>query len=126
MKTIFLSVLFALSVVFPAHALEIIVYKESLVAQEKVNEAVYALHFYAEWCSVCLGQKRAMQKLEADKDLKNLRVYLVDFDFEKKLKNEFNVERQSTIIIFRGQQEISRSLAINDKDKIAEFLKKGL
>ena len=125
MKTLLLSILLAF-LTLPAHALEIIEYKEKLVAQDKANDSVYVLHFYAEWCSVCLGQKKAMQKLEADKNLKNLKVYLVDFDFEKKLKNEFNVERQSTLIILRGPQEIARSLAINDKDKIAEFLRKGL
>ncbi len=126
MKTAYFSVLLTFLLSFPAHALEIIDYKEKLVAQDKANESVYALHFFAEWCSVCLGQKRFMQKLQSDKDLKNLKVYLVDFDFEKKLKNEYNVERQSTIILFRGQQEIARSLAVNDKDKIAEFLKKSL
>lgn len=122
--TILAFLLFLLAV--PAHALEIIEYREKRVEEAKTNESVYVLHFYAEWCSVCLAQKRAMQKLEADKDLSNLKVFLVDFDFERKMKNAFNVERQSTMVLMRGQQEIARSLAITDKDKIAEFLKKGL
>lgn len=124
MKAFLITALLFL-VSLPSHALEILEYKEKLVAQEKANENVYVLHFYAEWCSVCLGQKRAMQKLEGDKDLKNVKVFLVDFDFERKVKAEFNVERQSTLIIFRGQQEIARSLAVTDKDKLAEFLKKA-
>lgn len=109
-----------------AGAIDIVEWKEKDYLESKTKGQTYILHFYAEWCSVCLAQKKAVKKFELEKDFKDLKVYLVDFDFASKLKKEFGVERQSTMIIFRGDQEISRIMGITDPEKIREFFKKAL
>ena len=108
-----------------AQALEISEWKEKDYLASRSKVQTYVLHFYAEWCSVCLAQKKAIRNLESDKDLKDLKVYLVDFDFQRKLKAEYGVERQSTMILMRGEQEISRIMGITDPEKIKDFLKKA-
>lgn len=122
-QSFFLLILLAFSPF--THALEIQEYKEKDHFADKASDNKYVLHFYAEWCSVCLAQKRAMQKFDGDPDFKNLKVYLVDFDWQRKLKAEFGVERQSTVILFKGSREIGRSLAVTDPEKLKEFLKKN-
>lgn len=119
-----LAVFFIILTISGAFAMEIVEYKENEVKKDKENESTYALHFFAEWCSVCTGQKKNMQKFLIDPDLKNLKVYLVDFDIQRKAKIEYGVERQSTIILFRGEQELARSLGIVEEKKLLEFLKK--
>lgn len=126
MKFMSILVLAGLFLGTSANALDILEYKEKAVAEVKAKDAPYAYHFYAEWCTICLAQKRAIQSLENDKDLKNYTIFLVDFDFQRKIKAEYGVERQSTIILFRSGQELTRSLAVKEKEKLEEFLKKGL
>ncbi len=126
MKTLILILaLIPLFQAAPASALEIQEYKEKDYLADKENDRKYVLHFYAEWCSVCLAQKRALQKLEGDPALKDLKIYLVDFDFQRKVKIAFGVERQSMFILFKGSREIGRSLAVTDGEKIKEFLLKN-
>lgn len=125
MKQLLLAIFLAFTLV-PAHALEILEYKEKLVAADEASESVYVIHFFAEWCTVCLAQKKILRELQSNKEFDKVKIYLSDFDFERKVKIKHNVERQSTLIIFRGQQEIARSLAVTDKAKLEEFLKKAL
>ena len=126
MKTVLHSFILFLLVFSPVvHSLEIQEYKEKAHFADKESDKKYVLHFYAEWCSVCLAQKRAMQKFEVDPAFKDLKIYLVDFDWQRKLKAEFAVERQSTLILFKGGREIGRSLAVTDPEKLKEFLKKN-
>lgn len=122
-QSLFLILLLAFSPI--SHAIEIQEYKEKDHFADKASDKKFVLHFYAEWCSVCLAQKRAMQKFDIDPAFKDLKIYLVDFDWQRKLKAEFGVERQSTIILFKGSREIGRSLAVTDPEKIKEFLKKN-
>lgn len=126
MKYISLLLLAVLFLSPSANAIEILEYKEKAYEEAKAKDAPYAFHFYAEWCTICLAQKRAIQALENDKNLQNYTVFLVDFDFQRKIKAKYGVERQSTIILFRGDQELTRSLGIKEKDKLEEFLKKAL
>lgn len=126
MKFLYLMLIAGLFTAPSANAIEILEYKEKAFEEAKAKDAPYAFHFYAEWCTICLAQKRAIQSLENDKDLKDYTIFLVDFDFQRKIKAAHNVERQSTIILFRNGQEITRSLGIKEKEKLEEFLKKGL
>ncbi len=126
MKSVSILLLAGLFFGSSANALEIVDYREKAYEEAKAKDAPYAFHFYAEWCTICLAQKRAIQALENDKDLKNYTIFLVDFDFQRKIKAQYGVERQSTIILFRGGQELTRSLAVKEKEKLEEFLKKGL
>lgn len=61
----------------------------------------------ASWCPTCKQQHPIV--LEIQKERPDLEVYEVDFDTAKDVLRQFRVQHQSTLIVFRGANEMARS-----------------
>ena len=81
---------------------------------------------HADWCHICAKQKPIMSELMSRQDMKAYQVFTVDFDKQKDLLKRFGVQKQSTMIVFKGKQEIARSTGETDKQKIEALLQKAL
>jgi thioredoxin-like negative regulator of GroEL len=80
----------------------------------------------APWCPTCKAQKQVLAELDASGKYSALRVFEIDFDSSKDILRQFNVQQQSTLITFRGGQEVGRSVGQTSKDAIASQLDKTL
>lgn len=80
----------------------------------------------APWCPVCKAQKPILSELTADPKFKNLVVFEVDFDSQKDALRLLNVQKQSTLITFKGGQEVGRSTGDTAKASIAGLLDKAI
>jgi thiol:disulfide interchange protein len=85
---------------------------------------VVAVH--ADWCPTCRKQEPIINEISGQAEFKNTLFYRVDFDTEKKFLKRFNVSSQSTLIVFKGRQEIARSTGETSKDKIKTLFLKGI
>ena len=65
--------------------------------------------FYADWCPTCKTQKPIVQELMRDPKMKEVTLFVADFDKEKDLKKALRVSQQSTFIVFKGGKEVARS-----------------
>jgi thiol-disulfide isomerase/thioredoxin len=61
----------------------------------------------APWCPICKQQRPIVEGIE--KEHPDLVVYDVDFDTAKDVLRQFRVQHQSTLIVFKGQNEVARS-----------------
>jgi thioredoxin 1 len=77
----------------------------------------------APWCPVCRAQKPIIQAIE--KERPSLVVYEVDFDSAKDLLKRFRVQSQSTLIVFKGGNEVGRSTGETDPTRIRALVAKG-
>ena len=50
----------------------------------------------------------------------------VDFDTQKDLLAKFSVQKQSTLIVFKGNQEVGRSTGVTDAGAIESLLAKAI
>jgi len=50
----------------------------------------------------------------------------IDFDSEKELLRKFGVQRQSTLIVFKGSHETGRSTGDTNADSIEKLLEGSL
>ena len=82
--------------------------------------------FWASWCPTCKEQKPVVQSLLKDAKRKSLTVFVADFDKEEALKKQLNVTMQSTLVAFKGGQEVARSTGQTDKAELAALLDKAL
>ena len=78
----------------------------------------------APWCPTCKQQRPVVQEIE--KSTPNLVVYEVDFDSAKDVLKRFRVQSQSTLIVFKGANEVGRSTGETDPANIKALVSKSL
>jgi thioredoxin 1 len=76
----------------------------------------------APWCPICKAQAPILAQLKSEPRFKNLVSFNIDFDSQKDLLRKFNVQKQSTLIVFKGQQETGRSTGVTDPGAIELLL----
>ncbi|MFZ5692083.1 MAG: thioredoxin family protein [Pseudomonadota bacterium] len=80
----------------------------------------------APWCPTCRAQAPILSKLMSDPRFKNLVAFNVDYDSQKDVLRKLNVQRQSTLIVFKGKQEAGRSVADTNPASIEALVAKAL
>ena len=79
---------------------------------------------FATWCDICQRQKPIIDKLMQEPKFKNLVTFRVDFDTQKDVMRKFNARVQSTLIAFRGDKEVGRSVGETQPEWIEDLLDK--
>jgi thiol-disulfide isomerase/thioredoxin len=80
----------------------------------------------APWCPTCKAQKLVLAELEATPEHAQLAVFEVDFDSQKEALRALGAQQQSTLIVFKGETEVGRSVGDTDPASIAALLAKTL
>lgn len=99
--------------------------------QERFDELqaageVVLVDVFATWCPTCKKQQEAMSAyFEANPDQK-IHVLVVDFDDNKDLVSKFRAPRQSTLILYKNNEQIWFSVAESRADVIAAEFDKAL
>ena len=81
---------------------------------------------HADWCPTCKKQSPIINGFSKEKKFEKMVFYKVNFDSDKDFLKKFNVEHQSTLIVFKANKEVARSTGESDSDKIRALLEKGL
>lgn len=108
-----------------AQALTLAPYSEQALAAAQQAGQPVAVHFHADWCPTCKQQEKAFARLQSEPDLP-ITVLVADYDKEKALRRALKVRMQSTMVVFKGQEEKARLAGDTDPDKIRAALKAGL
>lgn len=80
----------------------------------------------APWCPICKAQKPILAKLAADPRFKDLQIFDVDFDTRKDVLRQLNARMQSTLIAFKGDKEVGRSVGETQPEWIEGLVEKTL
>ena len=80
----------------------------------------------APWCPICKAQAPILASLAAKPKFKGVTSFEIDFDTQKDLLRKFNVQRQSTLIAFKGRQEVGRSTGETNAARIESLLDKSV
>ncbi len=73
---------------------------------------------FAPWCPTCRAQAPTIDALAANPATEKLVILRVDFDHQDAEKAFLHVNKQSTLIAYKGGKEIGRSLGITDPGQI--------
>ena len=95
--------------------------RQAFTAAQGAGKSIL-VEIHASWCPTCAAQKPILGKLFVDPKFKNLVVFRVDFDSQKDEVRNFKARVQSTLITFKGAQEIARSVGDTNADSIADLL----
>lgn len=82
--------------------------------------------FHSNSCGTCKVQKPRLQTLMLKKQNLKITDLFLDFDSEKELRKELNVNYPSTVVVFKNGKEVGRVTGETDETKLQELLDKGL
>ena len=129
MKKFFISFLFLITL--NANAME----KETTFDQKLFNKAqsegkVIIISSWIKYCSSCAGQMKILNKAKKDGKLNDIEFENIEyFSFDvtnRNIADLFNVQYQTTLIIFKNKEEVYRSLGETTKDLLYEAIKSSI
>ena len=129
MKKIFIFFLFLITL--NANAIE----KETTFNQKLFNKAqsegkVIIISSWIKYCSSCAGQMKILNKAKKDGKLNDIEFENIEyFSFDvtnRNIADLFNVQYQTTLIIFKNKEEVYRSLGETTKDLLYEAIKSSI
>ena len=124
-------ILFLFLIIPNVNALE----KETTFNQKLFNQAqsegkIVIVSSWIKYCSSCAGQMKILKKAKNDGKLNDIKfddIEYFSFDVtDKNIADLFNVQYQTTLLIFKNNKEIYRSLGETTKDLIYEALKSSI
>ena len=81
---------------------------------------------YATWCDICARQMPIIDKLVAEPRYKDLVTFRVNFDTQKDVMRALNARVQSTLIAYRGDKEVGRSVGETQPEWIDDLMSKAV
>jgi thiol-disulfide isomerase/thioredoxin len=84
------------------------------------------VQFHADWCPTCKTQAPIVAQLLAEPKMKDVKLFVADFDKEGALKKALRVSTQSTFVVFKGGKEVTRSTGETTRSAIEGTFSKAL
>ena len=84
---------------------------------------VVVVSSWIKYCSSCAGQMKVLKK--AKKDFDNMEYFAFDVT-NKEIAKFFNVQYQTTLLIFKDNKEVYRSIGETTKELIYEALNSSI
>ena len=116
------GVALSLAAAGPAPAAEVKPFTTAAFDAAKAAGKPILIDVSAPWCPTCKAQHPILTNLEAQPKFKDLVVLDVDFDSQKDVLRTLGVRLQSTLIAFKGPQEMARSTGETARAPIARLL----
>ena len=97
----------------------------AFTAAEKAGQPIL-IDSFATWCDICNRQKPILDRLMQEPKYKNYVFLRVNFDKQKDVQRKFKAPLQSTLIVYRGDKEVGRSVGETQEEWIDDLLSKGV
>ena len=129
MKKFFILIFFLFSL--SANAIEKeTTFKRDLFDKAQAEGKIVVISSWIKYCTSCASQMKILQNAKNKGELLDIKfdnIEYFSFDVTKKeISNLFDVQYQTTLIIFKGNQEVYRSIGETTKDLIYEALKASI
>ena len=98
-------------------------YDKQLFDKALSEGKVVVLSSWIKYCSSCAGQMKVLKKAKNDFD--NMEYFAFDVT-NKEIAQFFNVQYQTTLLIFKDNKEVYRSIGETTKELIYDALKSSI
>jgi thiol-disulfide isomerase/thioredoxin len=96
-------------------------YAQALAAGKPV-----VVYLHADWCPTCRAQQPIVDRLSKEATLKQVTIFVADFDRETALEKSLKVTQQSTFVVFKQGHEVARSTGQTTEPAIRAVLEQAL
>ena len=105
-------------------------FNQKLFDQAQSEGKVVIVSSWIKYCSSCAGQMKILKKAKNDGKLNDIKFDDIEyFSFDvtnKEIADFFNVQYQTTLLIFKNNKEVYRSLGETTKDLLYEAIKSSI
>ena len=119
MKKLLIFVFFILAINAKAISKET-TYKKELFDKALLDGKVVVVSSWVKYCTSCASQMKVLNKAKNDFD--NIEYFTFDVT-NKEIAKFFNVQYQTTLLIFKDNKEVYRSIGETTKELIYDALK---
>ena len=98
-------------------------FDKDLFKKAQDDGKVVVVSSWIKYCYSCAGQMKILQK--AEKDFENIKYFSFDVT-NKEISNIFKVEYQTTLLIFKNNEEIYRSIGETSKEEIYKAIQSSI
>ena len=112
------------ALVLPAMAGEIKAFDQASFDKLAAEGRPVVLDVSASWCPTCKQQKPIVDGLMKQPAYKEVTTLVIDYDTNKALLKKLKVTMQSTLLAFKGSQEVARSVGDTSPEGIEGLIKK--
>jgi thioredoxin-like negative regulator of GroEL len=97
----------------------------AFAAAQKAGQPIL-VEIHADWCPTCKAQKPILSELTGQQKFSHMVVLRVDFDRQKDVVKQLGAQLQSTLIVYKGDKEVGRSVGETKRDAIAALLDRAI
>jgi len=90
----------------------------------KKNGETVVVAAWSKYCGTCIRQKVVLE--QAEKDFKDVLFLYYNHPKKKDIAKYLKIDHRSTILVFKGETEVSRTLGQVDKSIIYSSIKEGI
>lgn len=105
-----------------AHAASFPAFTKSAFEKAQKDGKSIFIAIHASWCPTCRAQAPIISTLLKTPKFKDVLIFRVDFDGQVDVVRAFGAQSQSTLISFKGANEIGRSVGDTDPTSIEALL----
>lgn len=80
--------------------------------------ALILLDVFADWCPTCAKQQQVLSNYQEEHPDVPLHILQIDFDDQKKWVKKFRAPRQSTLILYHGEEQVWFNVAATSREVI--------
>ena len=82
------------------------------------------INSWNKYCSTCAAQTKVFD--QAMKDFKDVEFLFYEQDKNKDIAKTLGINYWTTIVVFKGQNEVGREMGLTDKNQIYDLINKGI
>tara|TARA_B100000579_G_scaffold56649_1_gene40367 strand:- start:1955 stop:2323 length:369 start_codon:yes stop_codon:yes gene_type:complete len=98
-------------------------FDKNLFNKAQSDGKVVVVNSWIKYCTSCASQMKALYKLQ--NEFNNVEYYSFEVT-NKEIANLLNVQYQTTLLIFKDNKEVYRSIGVTNKDEIYKAIKSSI
>jgi len=99
-------------------------FSNEVLEKAKASGKTIVINSYEAWCGTCSKQIKVLD--QAEKEFNEIIFFSYEQSKNKEIAKKLGIKHWTTIVVYKGDSEVSRIIGQTDKKTIYDAIKKGI